>query len=173
MIDFSMMRTSRVIQMSTRVCTVTRRILDSENGVASMGEVRVDLELENYVDRENASRGLIPPGQVRTARVNALVDSGAGTLILPEEIVETLGLTQRGSVYVTYADERIEERPLAAVVTVRVGNRASELTVVVGHRGSTPLFGQIPLEALDLMIDCRNQRLVPNPASPDIPSMRM
>ena len=138
-----------------------------------MGEVRVDLELENFVDREIVSRGLIPPDQVRTARVNALVDSGSITLVLPEEIVEALGLTRLGTAYVTYADESTEERPEAGVATIRVGNRSSELRVVVGRRGSEALFGQIPLEALDLMIDCRNQRLVPNPASPDMPSMRM
>ena len=138
-----------------------------------MEEVRVDLELENFADREIALRGLIPSDQVRTARVNALVDSGSITLVLPEEIVEALGLTRLGTVYVTYADERTEPRPEAGVVTVRVGNRSSELRVVVGRRGTEALFGQIPLEALDLMIDCRNRRLVPNPASPDFPSMRM
>jgi hypothetical protein len=30
-----------------------------------------------------------------------------------------------------------------------------------------PLLGQIPLESLDFVIDPRNQRLAPNPESPD------
>ena len=33
--------------------------------------------------------------------------------------------------------------------------------------GMPPLLGQIPLEALDLLIDSKNQRLILNPESPD------
>ena len=138
-----------------------------------MGEVRVDLELENFVDREIASRGFIPSDQVRTARVNALVDSGARTLVMPEELVEALGLSYHGTVQVTYADERKERRPVAGVVTVRVCNRRAEVNVIVGQRGSETLLGQVPLELMDLVIDCANERLVPNPASPDLPGMKI
>jgi len=138
-----------------------------------MGEVRVDLELENYDDRVVATRGLLPQDSVRTARVNALVDSGARMLVLPEEIVEALGLNYQGTVQVTYADERKEQRPVAGVVTVRVCNRRAEVSVIVGPRGSETLLGQIPLEVMDLVIDCANERLVPNPASPDMPGMKI
>jgi hypothetical protein len=31
------------------------------------------------------------------------------------------------------------------------------------------LIGQVILEKLDLLVDCKNQRLIPNPAHPDYP----
>lgn len=146
---------------------------ETANGEASMGDVRVELQVENFGDRYLVYQGLLSPDRVRAVRVKALVDSGAGTLVLPEEVVELLGLVETRRVTVTYADERTELRPMAGVATVRVGSRDANIDVLVGVRGSEPLLGQIPLEAMDLVIDCRNQRLVPNPASPDIPSMKI
>ncbi len=35
--------------------------------------------------------------------------------------------------------------------------------------GDEVLIGQTVLEKLDLLVDCRNQRVVPNPAHPDQP----
>ena len=37
--------------------------------------------------------------------------------------------------------------------------------------GTIPLIGQIPLEALDLVVDPRSQELRTNPAHPDGPLM--
>ena len=37
--------------------------------------------------------------------------------------------------------------------------------------GTTPLIGQIPLEALDLVVDPRSRELRTNPAHPDGPLM--
>jgi hypothetical protein len=39
--------------------------------------------------------------------------------------------------------------------------------------GTTPLIGQIPLEALDLVVDPRTRDVAVNPASPDMPMMDM
>ena len=72
-----------------------------------------------------------------------------------------------------FRSERTEQRPVAGVVTVRVCNRSAELRVIVGPRGSESLLGQVPLELMDLVIDCANERLVPNPASPDMPGMKI
>jgi len=38
---------------------------------------------------------------------------------------------------------------------------------VILERGIEPLLGQIPLEEMDLVVDCSNKRLIPNPSSPD------
>ena len=35
--------------------------------------------------------------------------------------------------------------------------------------GDEILIGQVILEKLDLLPDCKNQRLIPNPAHPDYP----
>jgi hypothetical protein len=93
-----------------------------------MGEVKVELELENAVDRGRLLLGEIRPEQLRSARIQALADSGAMMLVLPQDLVEALGLLEVGKAIVTYADERKEERPLAGIVTVRgKSNHQSQL----------------------------------------------
>lgn len=138
-----------------------------------MGEVKVELELENGVDGELARLGYIKPEVLRSAKVPALVDSGAVMLVLPQDLVEALGLREVGKVIVTYADERKEERPLAGIVTVRVGNRISSMNCVVGPPNSEPLVGQVVLETMDLLVDCVEQKLVPRPESPFLPLLKL
>lgn len=138
-----------------------------------MGEVKVELELENTIDRELLRLRHIEEKQLRSARVQALVDSGAVMLVLPQDLVEALGLREVGKVIVTYADERKEERPLAGVVTVRVGDRSTSLNCVVGPPNSEPLLGHVVLETMDLLIDPVQQRLVPRPESPFLPLLKL
>ncbi len=138
-----------------------------------MGEVKVELELENALDRERMRLGQISEQQVRLARVQALVDSGAVMLVLPQDLVEALGLREVGKAIVTYADERREERPLAGIVTVRVGNRTTSLNCVVGPPNSEPLLGHVVLETMDLLVDCTQQKLVPRPESPFLPLLKL
>jgi clan AA aspartic protease len=138
-----------------------------------MGEVKVELELENALDRERMRLGQISEQQVRLARVQALVDSGAVMLVLPQDLVEALGLREVGKAIVTYADERREERPLAGIVTVRAGNRTTSLNCVVGPPNSEPLLGHVVLETMDLLVDCTQQKLVPRPESPFLPLLKL
>ncbi len=93
------------------------------------------------------------------------------TLVLPQNVVERLGLEQRGTAFVTYADERREERPLAGPVTVRIGNRSMSTDCVVGPPLSEPLIGQVVLETLDLIADCTNRTLTPR--YPDYPLLKL
>ena len=50
-----------------------------------MGEVRAEITLVNIGDQEVANRGYIPQDQVRRLTVNAVVDTGAWTLVINEE----------------------------------------------------------------------------------------
>lgn len=138
-----------------------------------MGEVKVEIQLENAVDRELARRGNIAVEDVRAAKVRALVDSGAVMLVLPQDLVEALGLHEVGKAIVTYADERREERPIAGIVTVRVENRSTSVNCVVGPPSSEPLLGQVVLETMDLLVDCTEQKLVPRPESPFLPLLKL
>jgi len=133
----------------------------------------VEVVLENAVDRELLRLGYIKAEQVRSAKVHVLVDSGAVMLVLPQDLVETLGLREVGKAIVTYADERKEERPIAGVVTVRVENRTTSLNCIVGPPNSEPLLGQVVLETLDLLVDCTQQKLVPRPESPFLPLLKL
>lgn len=139
----------------------------------NMGEVQVELELENAVDRELVRLGYIKEEQRRSVKVRALVDSGAVMLVLPQDVVEALGLREVSKVIVTDADERKEERPVAGVVTVRVGERATSVNCVVGPPNSEPLLGQVILETLDLLVDCTQQKLTPRPESPFLPLLKL
>ncbi len=138
-----------------------------------MAEVKVDVELENTVDQILSRRQALPAADVRRATVRILVDTGAVMLVLPQDLVENLGLEQDGRVIVTYADERREERPVAGPVTVRVGNRSTNVNCVVGPPNNEPLMGQIVLETLDLLTDCVSQKLVPRPESPFLPLLKL
>jgi clan AA aspartic protease len=138
-----------------------------------MGEVKVEVELENALDRERCLLGEIAEERVRSTIIRALVDSGAVLLVLPQDLVEALGLREVGKAIVTYADERKEERPLAGIVTVRVGNRTTSLNCVVGPPGSEPLLGQVALETMDLLVDCTQQKLTPRPESPFLPLLKL
>jgi predicted aspartyl protease len=61
-----------------------------------MGEVKVEVELENAGDREVSRRGYLQEGQIRSVTVPILVDSGAVMLVLPQDLGETLGLSEVG-----------------------------------------------------------------------------
>ena len=93
--------------------------------------------------------------------------------MLPQNVVERIGVGIHGTAIVTYADERKEERPVAGPLTLRICNRLVSTDCVVGPPLSEPLGGQIVLEALDLIADCTNRALTPRPESPDHPLLNL
>lgn len=138
-----------------------------------MGEITVDAELENAEDRGSFERGHCRESDIRRSTVEAIVDTGAVMLVLPQNVVERLGVGIRRTVIVSYADERKEERPVAGPLTVRIGNRFMSTDCIVGPPLSEPLIGQIVMEALDLAADCTNRTLAPRPESPDYPLLKL
>ena len=138
-----------------------------------MGEIVVDIELENPGDRALFERGFGEESDIRRSTVEALVDTGAVMSMLPQNVVERIGVNIHGTAIVTYADERQEERPIAGPLTLRVCNRLMNTDCVVGPPLTEPLIGQIVLEALDLIADCRNRTLTPRPESPDYPVLKL
>ena len=138
-----------------------------------MGEIVVDAELENPIDRGVFERGYGKESDIRRTSVKAVVDAGAVMLMLPQNVVERLGAALSGTVIVTYADERREERPTAGPFTLRLCNRSMPVDCVVGPPLSEPLIGQIVLERLDLIADCTNRILIPRPESPDYPLLKL
>ncbi|MBI3267382.1 MAG: aspartyl protease family protein [Planctomycetes bacterium] len=139
----------------------------------TMGEVRVTLALANFADEENCRRGLLPPPQVRRATVEALVDTGSTRLVLPSSVVQMLGLAVLGRIPVRFADDRRDVRDRVGIVSLELMGRKTEVDAVVEPGKSYALLGQIPLEGLDLRVDCAGRRLIPNPESPDAPLSEM
>jgi len=84
--------------------------------------------------------------EIRRYETDTVVDTGAVMLILPQDIVEELGLKILRTVVVTYADERKEERPVAGTVTIKIGKRFMNTDCIVGPPASEALIGQVILE---------------------------
>jgi len=127
---------------------------------ATMGEIRASVALENRDDRGEVRRGLRSEADVRRTTVEGVVDTGAVSLVIPEEIATELGLEDWGTRTVVYADERREERPVTDV-TIEIGNLATRTEAIVVPTGSEVVIGQLVLEALDLVADCRRRTLAP------------
>ena len=109
-----------------------------------MGKVMENIKLTNDYDFALALAGGLDPAKVRTVEIEALVDTGATTLILPAEAVERLGLPVRGHRKVRYADDRVETVPWVVGVKLEIRGREAVVSALVGPAGSTPLIGQIP-----------------------------
>ncbi|HEU0008616.1 MAG TPA: aspartyl protease family protein [Verrucomicrobiae bacterium] len=130
-----------------------------------MGEVRVKVRLTNAVDEGNARRGAIKPEQVRSAEVEAMVDTGAIQCVIPLELKEQLGLASAFRKRVRDADGRSEEVDVAEPIRIELeGRPVYEGCLVLGDE---VLIGQTALESTDLFVDCVGGRLVPNPDHPN------
>lgn len=132
-----------------------------------MGEVRVKVQLRNAYDQMRARRGEIPVEQVRVVEADAVVDTGAVRTVVPPEVVKKLGIDCVGHYTAEDADGRKDVVPLtdAIRVTVRGRDTVEECPVL----GDSVLIGRTVLEKTDLLVDCANTRLVPNPDHPDQP----
>ncbi len=138
-----------------------------------MGEVKVEVKLENTTDRELVLRGILTEEQVRSFNIDVIADTGAVMLVLPQDEVEALGLREIRKAVVRYADERKEERAVAGPVTVRVDGRGATVDCIVGPPNSEPLLGHVVLEIMDLLVDPLQQRLIPRPESPFLPELKL
>ena len=124
------------------------------------GGIRASVTLENRDDRGAVRLGLRSEADVRRTTVEGVLDTGAVSLVIPEEIATELGLEDWGTRTVVCADERREERPVTDV-TIEIGNLATRTEAIVGPTGSEVVIGQLVLEALDLIADYSRRTLVP------------
>lgn len=132
-----------------------------------MGEIRVKVKITNAVDDELARTGRLAPDQVRSYEADAMVDTGAVRTVFPPHVVAQLGISIRGQRVAEYADGRKESVGVTGPVIVDIlGRDTLEEALVLGDE---VLIGQTVLEKLDLLADCANRRLIPNPAHPDQP----
>jgi clan AA aspartic protease len=130
-------------------------------GANGVGRFSVDIEIANNDDQALMHRGFLQPDQVRRETISALVDSGAMALVLPQALVKRLGLRLGGTVKVRYADGRRAQRREAKGVAVKLLGREDTFTAIIEPKRETALLGVFVLEALDLLVDCKTQRVVP------------
>lgn len=140
-------------------------------GDRPMGEVRVDVELINAVDGVLCTEGKLPEDKVRTYRANAMVDTWAICTIIPQFVSRQLGLVTVGQREVSFADGRKEIVPVVAPLQIEIlGRDTFEEALVLGDE---VLIGQTVLEKTDLLVDCAHAQVVPNPAHPDQPIVKV
>ncbi len=129
----------------------------------TMGKVLVTAKIENLEDLYSVKKGLLPDDQVRRIEVaNAVVDTGATTLLLPKRMIAALGLEPLRA---RHSRGLGGDFLLHMYGTVRLTIQERDCVVDVGEIGDEypVLIGQIPLEALDWVIDPKGQRLIGNP----------
>jgi clan AA aspartic protease len=132
-----------------------------------MGEIRVKVRLTNTFDEMLANRGKLGKRKVRSYEADAVVDTGAVRSVVPPHVLKKLGAMATESSVASYADGRTEELPISEPIGFDLlGRQAREEAFVLGDE---ILIGQTVLEKMDLLADCRNNRLIPNPAHPDQP----
>jgi clan AA aspartic protease len=123
-----------------------------------MGAVYVRVRLSNAGDVEKVRRGLTTMDQVRSCEVDALVDTGATRSAVPLEIVESLGLTTMAEAVNKLADGSSTGVGICSPIGFEImGHETFEEAYVMGDE---ILIGQTTLEATDLLVDCKNQRVI-------------
>lgn len=132
-----------------------------------MRAIRVDVKLTNAGDETLVSRGVLAPSLLRSLEIQGLVDTGAVTLVVPQVIADQLGLRIRRQQIAEYANGFEELIGVTDGVIVECMNRQALVEALVV--GNEVLIGQVVLELTDLLADCKNQRLIPNPAHLDYP----
>jgi predicted aspartyl protease len=133
----------------------------NRRGQNGMGRVTVIFTVTNNEDASLAKRGQLDRDKIRSVELEGVVDTASNYLVLPSHVVEQLGLPIKGEVGVRYADRRGARRKMAGQAEVGLLGRKDVFSAIVEPARGDALIGAIVLEALDLLVDCTNQRLVP------------
>ena len=126
-----------------------------------MGKVIERVKITNLLD------------PTKSVKVEAVIDTGATMIVLPQNIVRKLGLRRIRKVKVKYANNSTESKSIYGVVTLEIKGRTGNFDILAEVEGSQPLIGQVALEVLDLVVDPRTRTLIPNPASPEMPMVEI
>ncbi|MDY6781673.1 MAG: aspartyl protease family protein [Cyanobacteriota bacterium] len=133
----------------------------------SMGRIITTLTVTNRLDQGLAERGFIRFDQIRSATLNdVLVDTGATTLCLPAATIARVGLQLLKEVDVETANG-IGKAKIFQDAKISLLGREGTFECLEIPGGSNPLLGVIPLEALGIELDLKNQQLVVLPISPN------
>ena len=116
-----------------------------------------EITLRNALDVGDARHGRIKEHEIRQITVQALVDTGAGTVVINEEIRAKLGLDITGSRPGTLADGAKYSYNLAGPVEVVWKDRFTTCDAIVLPNANEVLLGAIPLEGMDLTINPKRE----------------
>jgi len=135
--------------------------------------VYAEIELINGEDITLARRNIIGEEEIKRMPVKALVDTGAYTLCINEDIQEQLKfpLAERRSGQL--ANGSIVEYDVVSHVELKFKNRRTMCNAMVLPGNSEVLLGAIPLEDMDVLIHPQRQELIVNPEHPYFAQMKL
>ena len=149
----------------------TTGLSGSKRGGEAIGEVRVEVELISAMDQALVRKGIKKPADIRRTRVKAIADDRAVFCIAPQSVADQLGLARAFHQLVEYADGRQDEVDVTEPALLKIlGRPVYEEFLVLGDE---VIVGQTALEATDLHVDCREGRVLPNPAHPHQPVIKI
>ena len=125
-----------------------------------MGLVHTEIILKNAIDVAKAQEGLINKHEIRCTTVQALVDTGAWTLVINEAVRKKLGLEATRTAPGILADGTQGVYKLAGPLEVSWKDRNTNCDALVLPAAEDVLLGAIPLEAMDLTINPRTEEVV-------------
>jgi clan AA aspartic protease len=106
--------------------------------------------------------------ELGAVEVDALADTGALHLCIPEQVRVRLQLEAIAEKEVTLADGSVRQVPYVGPIEIRFKNRVGFAGALV--MGDQVLIGAIPMEDMDLVVVPRTRTLEVNPRSPNIGS---
>lgn len=121
-----------------------------------MGITYADISIEN-------------PFQKRRLELRALVDAGSVFFTVPAHVALQLGFdtTEVSTREAVLADGSRKAVPMIGPIRVYFSDRYCDLSALV--MGDEPLFGAVPMEMMDLVLNPATQTLTVNPSSPFVP----
>jgi predicted aspartyl protease len=127
-----------------------------------MGKVITRIKVANWFDLELLAAGTRRE-KPRSLETEALVDTGAVKFYLKSSIIRELGLRPVGEVKMRTMSDRSESRTVYSPVALEIQGRTGRFDVVEVSDALPNIIGQIPLEDLDWVVDCKNRKLISNP----------
>jgi len=128
-----------------------------------VGRTLVDVKVENFADLYSADLGLSPRKKARSVRVKARVDTGTTVLCLPKRLINKLGLIRLRARKAITANGEVQ-RDIHGVAQITVLGRDCRADVMEIPDNVPILLGYVPLENLDLVVDAKANKVIPNPA---------
>ncbi|MDY6785107.1 MAG: retroviral-like aspartic protease family protein [Cyanobacteriota bacterium] len=132
-----------------------------------MGITYAEIDLIRSDDLALLRAGYLEEKRVRRLKVTALVDSGASMLTISESIKEQLQLPKVDEQQAELADGSVIGIEVVGPVEVRFKNRVAIVSALVLPGEAEVLLGAIPMQAMDVLVDPKQERLIVNPKSPD------
>jgi len=138
-----------------------------------MGLIYAEIELVNGEDLVLARRNFIGEDEIKSIRVNMLVDTGSVYMCINESIQEQLQLPVLEQRKGQLANGHIVEYNVVGPLEVRFKNRRCSVNAMVLPAENEPLLGAIPLEDMDVLVHPYRQELIVNPDHPYFAQMKL